>query len=289
MDIAKIITLSNSKTAIPLQAMVRSLRAVGCELPVHVIPYDDDRFELPPNCEWTENLPFKHWLELNTPSGHARAVMRKYQCLLDHSYQFVDSDVIFLRNPQEILRPMDGFITSCLHWNNPEHTFTPESRELLKKRSTLWCASVFNSGQFACDQALFTLESLAAEALDPKCCSTILGNRHHEQAGMNLLVHLSKVPVTNLTLPPFSMESTWAGDYESIPHPRWSIPECKPYLIHWAGTKPDGSRHVDELFFSFLTDSEQQKWISSQSKTAKSLQVKLRHKVRALVSAWRSS
>ena len=32
--------------------MERSLRAVGCDLPLLVIPYDEDLFELPPNAEW---------------------------------------------------------------------------------------------------------------------------------------------------------------------------------------------------------------------------------------------
>ena len=289
MKLEKIVSLGNLKTRIPLLAMIRSLRATGCHLPVLVIPYDNDRFELPENCLWWENSSFKQWLEQNTVPGHARGVMRKYQCLLEDFYQFVDTDIIFLRNPEEVLLPVAGFVTSCLHWSNPEHTYTLESRALLRAASTLWCARVFNSGQFACDRPLFTLESLAAAATSSSNRKTVLDNPHHEQAGMNLLVHESGVPVVNLTLPPHSMESTWAGDYQTSPHRRWAEPGCKPYLIHWAGAKPDGSRQIDELFFSHLGPQERQEWMDALTVQSPTVPSRLRAKLRAAVAAWRSS
>src|SRR5256885_5802561 len=107
MQLEKIISLANNKTRLRLFTMFRSLRAAGCNLPVWIIPYGNDRFELPDNCIWWENIVLTEWLDKH----HAHKVMRKYQCLLEANYQFVDSDVIFLRNPENILKDFSGFIT----------------------------------------------------------------------------------------------------------------------------------------------------------------------------------
>ena len=42
MKLEKIITLASAPVRLRLLAMVRSLRAVGCQLPVWVIPYSGD-------------------------------------------------------------------------------------------------------------------------------------------------------------------------------------------------------------------------------------------------------
>lgn len=85
--------------------------------------------------------------------------MRKYQCLTTSNYQFVDTDICFLRSPEEVLHPLTGFITSCGHWHNTEHTCTSESQRWVANRSTVWQRDVFNSGQFACDRSLYTVGS----------------------------------------------------------------------------------------------------------------------------------
>lgn len=287
--ISSIITLANRPVEIAFQVMVRSLRAVGCELPVRVIPYDEQKFDLPDGCEWWEDDKLFAWLDRAATPGHASKVMRKYLCLLHGEYQFVDADVVWLRNPQEVLAPHTGFVTSCGHWHNPGDTVTAESRALLAERSTLWPAKVFNSGQFACDRALYSFDELQRAAEDPQARGTVLQNRFHEQAGMNLLVNLSKVPVTNLTLPPCSMESTWAGDYAGDPERYWGDSMRKPYLMHWAGMNPNGSRPVDDLFFDYLTPDEREVWSSEHSMRSPRISPmeRLRFTVRAARREWK--
>src|SRR4051794_2008877 len=120
MQIDKIITLANSKVRLRFLALERSLRETGCKLPLWVIPYDDDRFELPENSIWWEVNEITNWLK----SQGAHPMMRKYQCLTVGNYQFVDSDVIFLVNPEHALRQVNGFVTSCGHWHDASHTYT---------------------------------------------------------------------------------------------------------------------------------------------------------------------
>src|SRR5690606_5994485 len=148
--------------------------------------------------------------------------VRKYQCLLTENYQFVDSDIIFLKNPEPVLTGKSGFITSCGHWHHTGHTCTYESLEFMKRKSTTWPKFVFNSGQFACDRALYTLEELK-RTCEGRYRKTLLTgtNLYKDQPAVNLLVNMSDVSIENLTLPPNEMQSTWAGDYESEYRSYW--------------------------------------------------------------------
>ena len=150
MKLEKIITLANRKVRLQFSAMERSLRATGCDLPLWVIPYDDQRFDLPANAIWWELPEVRSLLT----EYRAHRMTAKYQCFTTGNYQYVDSDVVFLRNPEAVLAQQVGFITSCGHWGNPGHTYTEASLKVLKHKSTCWQTLVFNAGQFACDQVL---------------------------------------------------------------------------------------------------------------------------------------
>ncbi len=279
MIIDKIISLANAKVRLQFLAMERSLRAVGCQLPILVIPYDEDIFELPKGSSWWEVPEITKWLE----SENAHPVMRKYQCLTVNNYQFVDSDICFLRNPEDVLRPHSGFITSCGHWQNPGHTYTAESQRWISQKTTLWQRNVFNSGQFACDRSLYSVDELQATAGNPDLIRTCIQFQHNEQPGMNLLVWKAGVEILNLTLPPVRMESTWAGDYPAEYEQYWQDPHRKPYLIHWAGNKPSDSsrRPIDQIFYSFLTLEETADW-NEQVKQLRLKQHQQEHSFRAV-------
>lgn len=256
MKIDKIISMANQNVRLRFLAMERSLRATGCKLPLLVIPYDENLFELPVGATWWEIPEITGWLK----AEKAHPVMRKYQCLTVDNYQFVDADVCFLRNPESVLYSHSGFVTSCGHWRNPGGTYTAESYQLMNNQSTMWQRDVFNTGQFACDRALFTIESLQATASQPEFMDTCLRFRFHEQPGINLLVWQSGIEIVNLTLPPLRMESTWAGDYPGEYTQYWTNEQRQPYLIHWAGTRMDISRPINQIFYDFLTKVEKAEW-----------------------------
>jgi hypothetical protein len=256
MKLEKIITLANRKVMLQFSAMERSLRATGCNLPLWVIPYDDQRFELPANAIWWELPQVRSLLT----EYRAHPMCAKYQCFTTDNYQYVDSDIVFLRNPEKVLAQQEGFITSCGHWGNPGHTYTEDSLKVLKQKSTCWQTLVFNAGQFACDPALYRWEELNERCRDPKYVDTCLKFPFHDQPGTVLLVNLSGTPIHNLTLPPVSMESTWAGSYPDEHYEAyWKDESRKPYLIHWAGVTL-ADLPINELVTNFLTESERSLW-----------------------------
>ena len=287
MKICKIITLANKAVKLRFLAMERSLRATGCQLPLLVIPYDDNLFELPDGSTWWEVPEITNWLKAN----NAHPVMRKYQCFTTENYQFVDSDICFLRNPEAVLEPYEGFITSCGHWRDPSHTLTPDSHRWITQRSTVWQQQVFNTGQFACDRVLYTPDHLIKTAMDPQFSGTCVHWIHNEQPGLNWLIWLSKVQITNLTLPSLSMESTWAGDYPGHYEQYWADPERKPYLIHWAGTGMDIPRPINQIFYDFLTpeekiewDAQVRNWSQKKKNPGLNLSQRIKRSITALVS-----
>lgn len=264
MQLETIVTLASPEVRLRFIAMERSLRATGCDLPLRVIPYNEGRFDLPPNAEWWVDVELAEWLR----EWQAHPTMRKYQCLTIPNFQFVDADVIFLRNPVEVLKPLEGFITSCGHWKNPNETLTAQSLSHFAMQSTNWQAQVFNTGQWACDRALFTRQSLRKRCESPDFKETCLTFPHHEQPGVNLLVNSTDVPIHNLTLPPWNMQSTWAGDYPADFRQYWKTIDETPYLIHWAGTSMAQFRPVDGLIDEQLTMEEQSEWHQQISQIA---------------------
>ncbi len=259
MQIDKIICLASEEVRLPFLAMERSLRATGCRLPIWLIPHDDDGwFDLPPGAQWWRLPAITEWLAAE--QAHRR--LRKFQCLTVGNYLFADTDVIFLRNPEDVLRPYAGLVASCTEWNKPENTHTRQSRALMSRRSSTWLRRVFNSGQFACDRPLFeSVESLKAVATHRDYRKTCL-RYPADQPAMNLLAFHADVPVTNLTLPPICMESTWAGDYPGDYEALWRDRERTPFLIHWAGRllELEDDRPINALFHHHLSVAERAEW-----------------------------
>jgi hypothetical protein len=77
------------------------------------------------------------------------------------------------------------------------------------------------------------------------------------------------------------MESTWAGDYPGEYEHYWKDSDRKPYLIHWAGTRMDVPRPINQIFYNYLTASEKAEW-DEQVKTASVKRDKQNRSFRAL-------
>jgi hypothetical protein len=287
MHLESIITLASRPVRLRFLAMERSLRATGCNLPLKVIPYGDEKFDLPANASWWELPELTAWLK----RWQAHPMMRKYQCLLIANYQFVDADVCFLRNPATVLEPATGFITSCGHWHNPADTLSAESAGLLASRSTTWQKNIFNAGQWSCDRALFSFPELVARCEAPGFAPTCLKFPYHDQPGLNLLVNASGVVIHNLTLPPRNMQSTWAGDYPGDYRHYWRTEDETPYLIHWAGVAMDGARPINAIFLNHLTAAERAEWnsqLAAAKRQRRAAQTSLPARARRWRNAWRA-
>jgi hypothetical protein len=261
MKLERIFTMANEAVRLQFVAMERSLRRAGCDLPLCVIPFDDRLFPLPPNAYWHRDEPLFSWLQ-----GHGcHPTMRKYACLFEANYHFLDTDIVVLRNPEEVVRPFTGLLASCTEWAKPQWTYTAASAKYFSSRSSTWMREVFSTGQFAIDRPLYTHESLYRVATSADFFDACIRYPLHEQPGINQLVLATDIPRTNLTLPPHNMQSTWAGDYPGGFEHLLRDSATAPYLIHWAGPNQfDIARPINRLFFDLFTPEELAEWESQR-------------------------
>ena len=149
---------------------------------------------------------------------------------------------------------------------------------------------VFNAGQFACDRPRFAdfaaLHDAAHAPEHRETCLYPIG----DQPGVNLLRLVSGVELCNLTLPPLSMESTWAGDYADASFERfWHDEPRRPYLIHWAGVPMHSARPIHDLFYSYLTPVELDEWhadLNARASVRQGLRPRLRNVKNRALRAW---
>ena len=261
MEIECLYTLANEAVRLQFVAMERSLRATGCDLPLRVLPFDERTFPLPKNSEWF-HAGLYDWLARHG----AMPMYRKYHCLTQANYAYADSDIVFLSDPRETVAPLEGFVVADTEWSKPQYTYTPESGRILPGYTSLWLRRIFNAGFFACDRVLYTEETLRQTAERAEIAFTCLHD--NDQTGLNLLIARLGVTPTNLNLPPFEMESTWAGDYHGEYEHLWRDPMRKPLFIHWAGpvlNETCEARPINRLFLEFLTTAERQEWDALQA------------------------
>ena len=258
MNIEFAYTLANKKVRLQFLAMERSLRATGFDLPLRVFPYDQNTFDLPKDSEWFLT-PLHQWLT----EKKAHPMCCKYYCLTQDSYFFTDTDIVYLRDPRETLSELESFVVADTEWNKPRYTFTEDSSKLLSKQTSVWLQNVFNAGWFACDRKLYTEERLHEVLSDQEIAKTCLYDT--DQTGLVLLLATVGVKPRNLNLPPYAMESTWAGDYTGEFESFWQDRDRRPFFIHWAGPILDEGRPINELFYKFLTKEEKDQWLADQA------------------------
>lgn len=264
MDIDRIITMASRAVKIQFAAFERSLRAVGCDLPLLIIPYNDGRFDLPPNAEWWEKKEFTSWLKEN----QAHPTMAKYVCLTEANYAYFDTDICFIEDCRTTLAQRAGFVVADTELIKYGETSTPESVEVLARKTSLWPLRLFNTGHFASDMPLYSRADL--ESTCAKYKETCLLSPHHEQPGINLLALVSGVAVTNLCLPPHNMESTMAVDYAYRKdwEETWKQGR-RPYFIHYAGGRAASQFPISRIFFDYLMEPERRELIAVEEEMKK--------------------
>ena len=264
MDVDRIITMASRGVRLQFLAFERSLRAVGCDLPLLVIPYDqDDKFDLPRNAEWWQKEEFGSWLK----DHRAHPTMAKYVCLTEANYAYFDTDICFIEDCRTTLAQRTGFVVADTELIKYGEASTPESMEVLSRETSLWPLKLFNTGHFASDTPLYSLADL--ESTCEKYKETCLLSPHHEQPGINLLAILSGVRFTNLCLPPHSMESTMAIDYAYRDDWEETWKEGRPYFIHYAGGRAASQYPISRIFFDYLTESERMELMTAEEELKK--------------------
>lgn len=261
MTISSILVLANRKVDLQLRVFVRSLRSVGCDLPIFVIPFGTVDFDPPEGCTWIQNSKVFDFLR----AANAHPLYWKYQALLQRNCAYFDTDIVVLRRPQDWLQeaPRDSFAVADTEWAKNKWTFSADSRAFLTALSSRWPLLTFNSGFFAFEQPLYEEEELIALIRSPRMRGTCLERRSSpiDQPGMNWLVLLKQRKIFNFNLPPHNMESTMAEDYENGSRSAALLAgPFAPAFLHYAGPTFEKGHFLTSIFTSYLTAAEKQEW-----------------------------
>ena len=261
MTIAKILVLANKNVELQLRVFLRSLRNVGCDLPVWIIPCGAADLEPPAGCSWIEDNKLFSFLK----EEGAHPLYCKYEALLQSECAYFDTDIVVLRDPREWLpaAPPCSFAVADTEWARNRWTFSVESRRFLRTLSSRWPLLTFNSGFFAFETPLYEEEELIALVQSPEMRATCLDRKSSpiDQPSFNWLVLLKRRDIFNFNLPPQTMESTMVEDYEdrSDAAPILSAPSA-PAFLHFAGPAFEKGHFLTELFTSYLTVAEKREW-----------------------------
>jgi hypothetical protein len=257
----KIITLADKSAELQIRVFVRSLRNVGCELPVWVIPFLERDFELPSTCRWIEDSKVLRFLRQNA----AHPLYNKYFALLQSNFAYFDTDIILLREPRKWLEaaPSDAFAVADTEWAKNRWTFSPESRRFLVTLSPRWPLFTFNSGFFAFEEPLYEVPELMTDIQSPELRGTCLDRKVSpvDQPAINWLVLRKQRNIFNFNLPPQSMESTMAVDYDESSDLAAVVSGISaPAFLHYAGPLFEQGHFLTQLFTSYLTVAERREW-----------------------------
>ena len=267
VKINRIITMASPAVRLEFLVMERTLRATGCDLPLYVIPYRDESFELPENAQWLRDEElFAHI------SKHQSArPCRKFLALMQADAAFFDADIIHLRDPRTELGILDAdvFAVADTEWNKARWTFSEATRRVYQRKSSLWLLDNFNTGFFAFEEPVVTRKQIFDFIGDPVWgrCAREESVTRGEQAALNWLVHLSGRTVLNLCLPPRRMESTMAVDFTHMVEGTLAVESNQDYqallegadgpmFLHFAGGTQFSKSQISDIFVNALTPEE---------------------------------
>jgi hypothetical protein len=258
--VEKIIILANKRVELQTQVFVRSLRKVGCELSVWVIPCGQKDFELPPSCRWVENSRLLGFLRQNS----AHPFYSKYFALLQSNCAYFDTDIVLLREPRKWLEgaPSDSFAVADTEWAKNRWTYSADSLPFLAALSSCWPLFTFNSGFFAFENPLYEENELIDVIQSPEYRRTCLERKNPpiDQPAINWLVLRKQRKIFNFNLPEQYMESTMAVDYGTSPVETVMSRPAAPAFLHFAGPVFQENLPIVKLFTCFLTAHEKKLW-----------------------------
>jgi hypothetical protein len=258
--VEKIIILANKNAELQTRVFVRSLRKVGCELPVWVIPCGERDFELPADCRWIGESKLLRFLR----RASAHPFYGKYYVLLQSNCAYFDTDIVVLREPCNWLEaaPSDSFVVADTEWAKNRWTYSADSLRFLATLSSCWPLFTFNSGFFAFEKPLYEEDELIDVIQSPEYQKTCLGRKASpiDQPAMNWLVLRKQRKIFNFNLPEQYMESTMAVDYGTSPLEAAISRPKAPAFLHFAGPIFQENLPILNLFTSFLTAAERERW-----------------------------
>jgi hypothetical protein len=261
--------VANRRSEAECNNLIASIRRCGCRLPIRVIPYGGRCAVL--DARWDgveqlsmgdfpgEGLAFLAEIESRIPqcsSGH----LRRFLCWFGEFDEFLysDNDVVALMNWEELfpwLENHDLVHADCEFTTGGKFNLRePRRFEELMGGGALGAA--LTAGHFLCSRSPRHPADLLAGLAWMEAHRDLL--IWHDQTLLHVTLLVAQWRVLNLCRPPHNWASSWAGDYKDVlEFVRTIQVECRPIShMHYSGRIATGTRSIDELIYSNLTEKQ---------------------------------
>lgn len=257
--------VANRRSQFESNNLIDSIRRCGCNLPIHVIPFDENPAVLDKRWGGVEQLsmadfPAEGLAFFEELKGRHRqchpGLLRRFLCWFGEFDEFLysDNDVVALMNWEELFPYLENH--DVVH---ADYEFTtggkfnlrdPRRFEELMGAGSLEAA--LTSGHFLCRRSpQHPADLLAGLAWMEEHRDLLIWQ---DQVLLHVTLLVAQWRVLNLCKPPHHWASTWAGDYEDVLELVRTIQvERRPIShMHYSGKIGTGTRPIDELLWSSL-------------------------------------
>ena len=264
-----IFLVANRRSEAERDNLIDSIRRCGCNLPIHVIPFDGT--PAVPGKRWVgvkqlsmadfpaEGLAFFEELRSRHRQCHP-GLLRRFLCWFGEFDEFLysDNDVVALMNWEELFPYLENH--DVVH---ADYEFTtggkfnlrePRKFEELMGAGSLEAA--LTSGHFLCRRSPQHPADLLAGLSWMEAHRDLL--IWQDQVLLHVTLLLAQWRVLNLCKPPHNWASSWSGDYKDVLELVRTIQvERRPIShMHYSGKIGTGTRPIDDLLWSNLTERE---------------------------------
>jgi hypothetical protein len=261
--------VANRQSEAECNNLIASIRRCGCNLPIHVIPFDGSPAVLDKRWDGVAQLsmadfPAAGLAFFEELTGRHRGchpgLLRRFLCWFGQFDEFLysDNDVVALMNWEELFPYLENH--DVVH---ADYEFTtggkfnlrqPRRFEELMGAGSLEAA--LTSGHFLCRKSPQHPADLLAGLAWMEAYRDLL--IWQDQVLLHVTLLVAQWRVLNLCKPPHNWASSWAGDYQDVLELVRTIQvERRPIShMHYSGKIGTGTRSIDELIYSSLTEKE---------------------------------
>ena len=260
-----IFLVANRRSQANANNLIASIRRCGCNLPIHVIPFDDSPAVLDRRWEGvvqlsladfsSEGMSFFNELK-SRHNGCNPGLLRRFLAWFGDFDEFLysDNDVVALMNLEELfswLENRDLVHADCEYTTGGKFNLRdPRKFEELMGPGSLEAA--MTSGHFLCRRSpRHPADFLAGLSWMESHRDLLIWQ---DQVLLHITLLLANWQVLNLCKPPHDWASSWAGDYSDMLELVRTLQVDRRRIshIHYSGGLGSGTRPIDELLWSNL-------------------------------------
>ncbi|MDR2458177.1 MAG: alpha-1,3-mannosyltransferase family protein [Clostridiales Family XIII bacterium] len=265
-----ILLVANKKSQNMCVNLIYSIRKSGCKLPIKLVHFGGEKINSQYIMSETEFLVFDDFPEeaqnfvknlrsilTDCPNGYLYRFLGWFIMEWDE-FLYSDNDIVALCNWTDLFEYInDSDLLSADEEYTTEGRFNyDQPMEIKQIFGEDVLLSAFTAGHFIARKTNKMIEDMIKAVEWFKNNPNIA--KQHDQALLHVASLIGKWKIVNLCKPPYYWLSSWSGDYTNTLDLILNMNSNKELKrishIHYSGGNPTGTRPIEELLYSSLSD-----------------------------------